>query len=416
MFLVFAVAFAFTAGVAIGVRLQRRRDEDRTVAAGRPEDAAASLRAVAEAEHERLIRTMSVLPVGIVITDCDGGISFRNELAEDFSSGRHSDALVDNVIQELAQAGQLGERLTRDLQLYGPPRRHLVLRGAPVEEQAGYVGTVVSIEDTTEMDRVEAVRKDFVANVSHELKTPVGAMGVLAETLVDAEDPAVVARLSGRLVAEAIRLGNTIDDLLTLSQVESGEVFEVDTLSIERLIDDSVGRVAAVAELREVTFEVTVDGDLQIVGDKRLLVSALGNLVDNAVKYSDTGSTIEVSATSDGSWTSIEVADSGIGIPEGDLDRVFERFYRVDPARSRQTGGTGLGLSIVRNAVVAHGGEVAVRSTEGVGSVFTLRLPNEPTTTPSPNETPGPNETPSPNETANPNETAADATQGEAQW
>ncbi len=324
--------------------------------------------------RQRLQRVLVNLPVGIVVTDIAGRAAYRNALAEEFGSGRHTDTLVDAAIAEVAQISETEGRAKRELDLYGPPRRFLVLRGSAMFEDDRYLGTVVSIEDTTENHRVADIRRDFVANVSHELKTPVGALGVLAETLVDADDPDVVQRLSNRVLAEAIRLGNTIDDLLTLSQVESGEVFDPHPVAIHDVLSIAVARVAAAAEQRKVDVVVEAE-DATVHADRRQLVSAIANLVDNAIKYSDEGTTVEVIAQHVDGWTSFEITDHGIGIPEGDLERVFERFYRVDPSRRRDTGGTGLGLSIVRNVAVAHGGDVGLRSTEGVGSTFTLRLP-----------------------------------------
>lgn len=324
--------------------------------------------------RQRLQRVLVNLPVGIVVTDVDGRAAYRNELAEEFGSGRHTDTLVDAAIAEVAELSEESGRAMRELDLYGPPRRFLVLRGSAMFENDRYLGTVVSIEDTTENHRVADIRRDFVANVSHELKTPVGALGVLAETLVDADDPDIVQRLSNRVLAEAIRLGNTIDDLLTLSQVESGEVFDPHEVAVGDVLAMAVDRVSSAAEQRNVDVVIDAD-DATVLADRRQLVSALANLVDNAIKYSDEGTTVEVTARQADGWTSFEITDHGIGIPEGDLERVFERFYRVDPSRRRDTGGTGLGLSIVRNVAVAHGGEVGLRSTEGVGSTFTLRLP-----------------------------------------
>jgi two-component system sensor histidine kinase SenX3 len=233
----------------------------------------------------------------------------------------------------------------------------------------------VVIDDITERRRLETVRRDFVANISHELKTPVGALALLAETLLAEDEPLVTQRLAKRMSTEAFRVGRTIDDLLELSRIEADETRHDEAVPLETLLTDAVERVRPGADQRGIT--VAVDegqGDLVVAGDRRQVLSAVYNLLDNAVKYSDAGSTIHLRARRADGCVEIEVEDHGIGIPPGDLERVFERFYRVDRGRSRETGGTGLGLAIVRHVASNHGGEVRVESVEGEGSTFTLRL------------------------------------------
>jgi two-component system sensor histidine kinase SenX3 len=216
-----------------------------------------------------------------------------------------------------------------------------------------------------------------VANISHELKTPVGALSLVAETLEGEDDPAVVARLSHRMRTEAERLGRIIEDLLDLSRIEAEESPSRDPVSIHLILGQAVDRLRPVAEHRGIHLEVVEPSpNLLVRGDRRQLVSAIHNLVDNAIKYSEDGSAVEVRVTYDHEWIEITVSDHGIGIPSRDLERVFERFYRVDRARSRDTGGTGLGLAIVRHVAGNHGGEVSVESREGEGSTFRLQLPN----------------------------------------
>jgi two-component system sensor histidine kinase SenX3 len=219
------------------------------------------------------------------------------------------------------------------------------------------------------------MRSDFVSNISHELKTPVGAVAVLAEALIDETDTAVVHRLADHLVEEAHRAVRTIDDLLKLAEIEStrpgDEIVEVSTVvraavARGRVVDG--GRGIEIASL-------DVPEGLQLRGDQRQLVSAVGNLVENAVKYSHAGDVVRICVRVDEVAVEVTVADQGVGIPRRDLDRVFERFYRVDRARSRDTGGTGLGLAIVRRIATNHGGDVLVSSEEGQGSTFVLRLP-----------------------------------------
>ena len=251
-----------------------------------------------------------------------------------------------------------------------------MLRATAIQADDGPVGVLVVIDDVTDRRRLEAVRRDFVANISHELKTPVGALGLLAETLLAEDDPTVSRRLAERMQTEAFRVGRTIDDLLALSQIEADEAGLRDEVPVHLFIAEAVDRVRPAAEQQGITIEVVEpDPRLVVVGDRRQLVSATYNLLDNAVKYSDRGSSVQVRARTDGRWIDLSVSDHGIGIPRRDLERVFERFYRVDRARSRETGGTGLGLAIVRHVASNHAGEVRVESLEGEGSTFTLRLP-----------------------------------------
>jgi two-component system sensor histidine kinase SenX3 len=329
--------------------------------------------------ESRLASALAVIPQGVVVYDENGDIAFSNDVAGGYLAARHGDALVEEAIAELAKdavEGGADEGSSRTVDLFGPPRRTLVLRAVPLVLDAEQVGVLVVIDDVTDRRRLEAVRRDFVANISHELKTPVGALGLLAETLLAEDDPAVARRLAERLLTEAFRVGRTIDDLLALSQIEADEVGMRDEVAVHLFIAEAVERVRPAAEQHGININVEEPATrLSVLGDRRQLVSATYNLLENAVKYSDPGSTVEVRARTDGRWIDLAVADHGIGIPRRDLERVFERFYRVDRARSRETGGTGLGLAIVRHVASNHAGEVRVESREGEGSTFTLRLP-----------------------------------------
>ena len=344
-----------------------------------------------QAEHDLVLRrlsgALSMIPQGVVIYDSEHALIFSNDVAGGYLTARHGEALVEEAIAELAAAAaaepasrdvddESGELPTRSVDLFGPPRRTLVLRAVPLERRGERLGVLVVIDDVTDRRRLEAVRRDFVANISHELKTPVGALALLAETLLAEDEPAVARRLTERMLTEAFRVSRTIDDLLVLSQIEAGEAGFSDEVSVHHVVGEAVDRVRPAAEQREITLDVVEPaGRLIVLGDRRQLVSATYNLLENAVKYSDPGSVVRVRARTDGRWVDLSVADHGIGIPRRDLERVFERFYRVDRARSRETGGTGLGLAIVRHVASNHAGEVRVESLEGEGSTFTLRLP-----------------------------------------
>jgi two-component system sensor histidine kinase SenX3 len=236
---------------------------------------------------------------------------------------------------------------------------------------------LVLAEDTTATRRLEEVRRDFVANVSHELKTPVGALSLLAETIADAaDDPATVRRFSEQMRKEASRLSLLVADIIDLSRLQApeGETALVE-LEIDEVIAEAVDRVLVQAGARSSSIAVGPPSGLRVYGDHALLVTALRNLLDNGLRYSPDGTSVRVGVRSRDGVVEIAVVDQGIGIAPAEAERVFERFYRVDPARSRETGGTGLGLSIVKHVAGRHGGDVRLWSAPGRGSTFTLRIP-----------------------------------------
>ncbi len=329
------------------------------------------------AESARLRDAIEALPHAVVVCDAGGSIVLRNRRSLDLEGGRHAAALVERAVEEVVAAGGGVRPVTQTLELRGPPPRTLEVMGTPLGRADRASGTVVLVDDVSELRRLEAVRRDFVANVSHELRTPVGAMGLLAETLADERDPDVMRRLATRITAEAERAGRLIDGLLDLSRIEAAGSQGEAAVALASVIEAAVERVGNLAEgLGVVLVAEPLAVDAMVAGDEEQLISALVNLLENAVKYSDTQSAVEVrTAAPSPGWADIVVRDRGIGIPAKDLERIFERFYRVDRARSRETGGTGLGLSIVRHVATNHGGDVLVESQEGIGSTFTLRLP-----------------------------------------
>jgi two-component system, OmpR family, sensor histidine kinase SenX3 len=330
-----------------------------------------------DAAGTRLSLALTAIHDGVVLLDEAGDIVFTNRRAGAFLGGRHGEAIVESTIEELARTALAGEEATETLELFGPPRRTLVLTADPLDDGHRSIGALVVIEDVTERRRVDAVRRDFVANISHELKTPVGGLGVLAEAIVDEDDLAVIRRLASRIHHESMRASRTIDDLLELSRIEAGEAARREPVPVHLVLAEAVERAAGAAERQGITIDLREPARaLAVMGDRRQLASAVFNLLDNAIKYSPAGSTVRVHADSEGDQVRLVVADEGIGIPRRDLERVFERFYRVDRARSRDTGGTGLGLAIVRHVASNHGGEIAVESREGAGSTFWLSLPS----------------------------------------
>jgi two-component system sensor histidine kinase SenX3 len=237
---------------------------------------------------------------------------------------------------------------------------------------------VVVFDDVTERHRQEAVRRDFVANVSHELKTPIGALCLLAETLADEREPEVVARLTSHIGTESLRAAAIVESLLDLSRIEEAPVEAVGPVDLAGVANEVVERMRPMAGRRGVSVDVDVADAVDVLGSRDQLVSMVRNLVENAVKYSNDGDAVTVRLVGDEAGALIEVVDQGMGIPAADLERVFERFYRVDRARARETGGSGLGLSIVRHVAQSHGGRVDLASTEGQGTTVTVRLPVRP--------------------------------------
>ena len=247
------------------------------------------------------------------------------------------------------------------------------LRAASIGDQ--YI--VIMAEDRSQQHRTEAIRHDFVANVSHELKTPVGAMSLLAEAIEDAaEDPEAVRHFANRLTIESKRLAALVQDVISLSKLQGRDIVETATpLDITSLVSEAIDRVRTEASARDVTIHQRTPEPLSVFGDADQLMAAIRNLIDNAVTYSPDGSTVWVEVTKHDDVVHIAVSDQGPGIEDEDRERIFERFYRVDSARSRATGGTGLGLSIVKHTVSNHGGEVSVESVVDQGSTFLIRLP-----------------------------------------
>ncbi len=336
-------------------------------------------RGTARLARSRLEGALRVVGIGVVVCDESGEIVFQNEQADAFMGDRPADALAHQAVTELLKAAAEGAVQTQTLDLYGPPRRTLTIVASPVDDGWRGLGAVAVIEDVSDRRHLEAVRRDFVANISHELKTPVGALALLAETLAGEDDAEVVNRLARRLQLESQRVARIVDDLLDLSRIESEETPMREPVAVHLVVAEAAERVRSAAEQRAVTITFGEGAKhLIVTGDRRQLVSALFNLLENSVKYSDEGSTVDVRSHTDGEWVDLTVTDRGIGIPERDLERVFERFYRVDRARGRDTGGTGLGLAIVRHVATNHGGDVRVESHEGTGSSFTLRIPAGP--------------------------------------
>jgi len=411
----------------------------------------------------RLRRSLDTLTQGVVLCDENGTVIYRNGRANALMVSRHGDALAAQAVTELLEDAWHEGTAERTLDLYGPPRRTLQVRARQIDDGRRPLGVIALIEDISERRRLEEIRRDFVANVSHELKTPIGALGLLAETLISEPDADVAQRLAGRIHSEAFRVSRIIDDLLDLSRIESEEAPQREPVLVNLVMADAIERVRSTADQRGIEIVLHEPSPpVAVLGERRQLVSAMHALLENAITYSYDNSKVVVSGTvrrvvpkptshqlpgeadsatnepvtaaftsaafdDDGTppsgvpvttagsevatsttapqpnegelltastaeggsvrpdWRSedrdsvrLAVQDHGIGIPARDLDRIFERFYRVDHGRSRDTGGTGLGLSIVRHVANNHQGWVDVESREGEGSTFSLVLPLQP--------------------------------------
>jgi two-component system, OmpR family, sensor histidine kinase SenX3 len=336
------------------------------------------------ADAVRLRRSLDTLPTGLVLCNETGDVVYRNSQAEELMASRYGDALAAQTVTEALDEGWRLGLAQRTLELYGPPRRTLAVRAQVIDDGLRPLGVLATIEDVSEKRRLEEVRRDFIANVSHELRTPMGALGLLAETLQIERDPVIAQRLTERIHTESLRVNRIIEDLLDLSRLEAEGAPAREPVPVGLFVAEAVERIRTAAEQRSVTITFEdPETALLVTGDRRQLVSAVHALLENAVSYSPSPATVVVQATRhdpDGvqfetPWIRLAIIDQGIGIPAKDLDRVFERFYRVDPGRARHTGGTGLGLSIVRHVAVNHGGHVSVTSREGAGSTFFLDLP-----------------------------------------
>jgi len=402
----------------------------------------AATQAVAESSADaiRLRRSLDTLPQGVVICDESGSVIYRNARANALMASRHGDALAAQAVTELLEDAWDQGSAERTLDLYGPPRRTISVRARLIDDGRRPLGVIAMIDDVSERRRLEEVRRDFVANVSHELKTPMGALGLLAETLVAEPDVEVAQRLATRIHTEAFRVSRIIDDLLDLSRIESEVAPPREPVLVNLVMAEAVERVRATADQRGIAINLLEPHPpVAVLGDRRQLVSAMHALLENAVTYSYDNATVTVSGTvvkeersgtgePDGPATPpggtalggtgssdprdgggappatpppgsggervasdqmaaetgprefvrLAVTDRGTGIPARDLERIFERFYRVDHGRSRDTGGTGLGLSIARHVATNHRGRIEVASREGEGSTFTLVLPLQP--------------------------------------
>ena len=325
-------------------------------------------------------RVLEVMRSAAVVLDPAGEVVLANPAARQMGVVRGGRVVVEDLHRLARAARRDGEARHAVVDTRGRLGREPIAvsaRVAPLVD-SGYVALL--LDDVTEGRRLEAVRRDFVANVSHELKTPVGALTLLAEAVQDAaDDPEAIRRFAGRMQHEGTRLGRLVAELIELSRLQGAEPLPSPAVvDVDEIVAEAVDRTRLAAESAGIAVVSGGQSRLRVRGNEGQLVTALVNLVDNAIAYSPAGTRVAVGTRRRGGCVEISVSDQGIGVAERDLERVFERFYRSDPARSRATGGTGLGLAIVKHVTAAHGGKVTVLSTEGAGSTFTLRIPLRP--------------------------------------
>jgi len=320
---------------------------------------------------------LHLLPTAAVLVDDHDTVRLANAAAVSMGIVRDGSIAIPELRQLVRRCRRSGEAQTAELALDRGsfPRRELTVGALTQPMENGDVGLVV--DDLTEAKRVETVRRDFVANVGHEIKTPVGALTLLAEAALDArDDPEAVQRFLTRMQREASRLSRLVQELLDLSRLQGGDPLPDQTVvHVDAIIEEAIDRTRLVAEAKQIALVRGGEPGLYVTGSESQLVTALSNLLDNAVAYSPPRTRVAVGVHLRDDVVDISVTDQGVGIDGRDRERIFERFYRADPARSRETGGTGLGLAIVKHIVNNHGGEVTVWSEPGSGSTFTIRLP-----------------------------------------
>lgn len=285
------------------------------------------------------------------------------------------DETLSELVRQVRRDGQIRETELVMTRTPSVPARHVTARVAPL----GARQILVLVEDRTRERRVDAIRRDFVGNVSHELKTPIGAIRILAEAVQDAsDDPEAVERFAGRMIVESERLTRLVQQIIELSRLQDDDPLDQPVpVDVDHIVATAMDTVAIDSQSRGLSVVASGENGLKVLGNTEQIAVAVGNLVANAVTYSPDKASVLVATRATDDAVEISVTDQGIGIPEDEIDRIFERFYRVDPARHRSTGGTGLGLSIVKHVAATHGGDIRVWSLEGQGSTFTLSLPRK---------------------------------------
>jgi len=368
-----AVVLALVAGLALGLLAARWSRRERPA----PPETFESPAAVVP---DGLAEVLAVLPSSGVLVGRHDEVLEATSTARNLGLARGSRLALLELLELVRATRRDGQIRTVDLEVSRGPRAastFLTARVAPLGDEQ----VLILADDQTSARRIEQTRRDFVANVSHELKTPIGAISLLAEAVEDAaDDPVAVRRFAGRMGVESARLNDLVAQIIELSRLQADDpLADPEEVDVDEVLVDAVDRCRVDAERHQVSLAVAGTRGTRVLGSARQLSVAVGNLVENAVVYSDPGARVvvaaHVQAMSDDDYVEITVSDNGIGIAAPEVDRIFERFYRVDYARSRANGGTGLGLAIVKHIAATHGGDVSVWSKPGAGSTFTIRIP-----------------------------------------
>ncbi|MGD9618891.1 MAG: sensor histidine kinase [Mycolicibacterium sp.] len=371
LFAVIVALLALSVGVVVGALVAPRLHERRNRRSAPPAGITVS---------QMLEHVVAQSPVGIVVVDTYRDVVYRNQRAEEL--GLIRDRLLDDrawlAAERTLTTGEDGEVDLSPRKRSRPGRSGLSVRGHVrllTEDDRRFA--VVYVDDQSEHARMEATRRDFVANVSHELKTPVGAMGVLAEAvLASGDDPETVRHFAEKMVTESNRLADMVGELIELSRLQGAERLpDLEAVDVDAVVAEALSRHKVAADNADIAVHTDAPTGFRVLGDQPLLVTAVANLVSNAIAYSPNGSSVSISRRRRGDNVEIAVTDRGIGIARADQERVFERFFRVDQARSRATGGTGLGLAIVKHVAANHNGSIRLWSQPGTGSTFTLSIP-----------------------------------------
>jgi two-component system, OmpR family, sensor histidine kinase SenX3 len=325
-----------------------------------------------------VLDVLAVLRSSAIVLDLSDAVVKASPSAYSYGLVRGHEVTRPGLVEQARAVRRDGVIRESELELpRGPLGRGRLVVGVRVAP-LGSAHVLLLVEDRTQARRVEEVRRDFVANVSHELKTPVGGMALLAEAIMDAsDDPEAVRRFAERMQGESVRLTRLVKEIVDLSRLQVADTLhDPELLAVDTIVNEAVDRCRLVAMSHDIALVMSPDAGAKVYGDSELLITAVRNLVDNAVAYSPDHTRVAIGVRREDGLVEISVTDQGIGIADAEQGRIFERFYRVDPARSRATGGTGLGLAIVKHVCANHGGDVTVWSQEGQGATFTMRLPD----------------------------------------
>ena len=325
-----------------------------------------------------LVAALKALDRESIILDSSGYIRYETNKISLLNLAKDNKILSEELLALVRVVRRTGKTQEGSIEVargpIGEGKRDLQITAALIDNEGS---VLVIIDDEGEKQRIDAIRRDFITNISHELKTPIQALSLNSDALLEIKDePDKVVLFANKIKTQTIRLNDLVKEIINLSKIQDSDPLDMaHNVEISNVIAEAVDQCEVLAEARKISINLDGVQNAVVVGNREQLVMAVHNLVENAINYSAEGTNVVISSKLDDGLIEILVKDQGLGIAEENLDRIFERFYRVDPARSRATGGTGLGLSIVKHVITNHGGEVKVWSSMGVGSTFAIRLP-----------------------------------------